>query len=87
MCSTAAQSAQTTARANQKFEFDLEGALRGSVHQKNATAPASESGRYNGKVRGLLHRYGFGQVAGLVYVAAAADGDVIGQKLQRDDFE
>jgi hypothetical protein len=91
MCSTAAQSAQTTARANQKFEFDLEGARRGSVHQKNATAPASESGGYNagynGKVRGLLHRYGFGQVAGLVYVAAAADGDVIGQKLQRDDFE
>ena len=64
---------------------------RGSVHLKNATAPASESGRYNGgyngKAYGLLYRYGFSQVARLVYVAAAADGDVIGQKLQRDDLE
>ena len=46
---------------------------------------ASESGRYNGrydgKVCGLLYCYGLSQVAGLVDVAAAADGDVIGQKL------
>ncbi len=35
----------------------------------------------------LLDRYGFGQVAGLVYVAAAADSDVIRQELQRNNFE
>ena len=34
-----------------------------------------------------LDRYGFCQVAGLVYVASAADRDVIGQELQRNDFE
>ena len=36
---------------------------------------------------GLLHRDGFGEVAGLVYVAASADGDVVGEELQRDYFE
>src|SRR6267142_1349605 len=30
---------------------------------------------------------GFGEVAGLVHVAAAADGDVVGKKLERNDFE
>jgi hypothetical protein len=36
---------------------------------------------------GLLDGDGFGEVAGLVYVAAAADGYVVRQQLQRDDLE
>ena len=36
---------------------------------------------------GLLHRYGFGEIAGLVHVAAAPHGNVIRQKLQRDDLQ
>jgi hypothetical protein len=36
---------------------------------------------------GSFHGNGLGQVAGLVYVAAATDGDVIGQELQRNNFE
>jgi hypothetical protein len=36
---------------------------------------------------GLLHGDGFGEVAGLVYVAAAADGYVVGEELEGDDFE
>ncbi len=36
---------------------------------------------------GLFHGNGFGEVAGLVDVAAAADGDVVGEELQGDDFE
>ena len=40
-----------------------------------------------GKFERLFDGYGFGQVSGLVYVAAAADGDVVGQQLERDDFE
>ena len=38
-------------------------------------------------VIGLFDGDGFGQVAGLVYVAAAADGDVVGEQLQGDDFD
>ena len=34
----------------------------------------------------LLHGDGFGQVARLVDVAAAADGDVVGQQLQRHNL-
>jgi len=34
----------------------------------------------------LLYGDGFGEVAGLVYVAAAADGDVVGEELQGDDL-
>jgi hypothetical protein len=30
---------------------------------------------------------GFGEVSGLVYVAAAADGYVVGEELEGDDFE
>jgi len=37
--------------------------------------------------RELFDGDGLGQVAGLVYVAAAADGYVIGQQLERDDFD
>jgi len=43
--------------------------------------------RAQARVPVLLDRYGFGQVARLVYVATAADSYVVGQKLQRDDFE
>ena len=35
----------------------------------------------------LLDRDRLGQVSGLIYVAAAADGDVIGQQLQGHDLE
>ena len=35
----------------------------------------------------LLHGDGLSEVAGLVYVAAAADGDVIGEELERDYLE
>ena len=35
----------------------------------------------------LLDGNAFGQVAGLVDVAAAADGDVVGQQLQRHDLQ
>jgi len=35
----------------------------------------------------LLHGDAFSEVAGLVDVAAAADGDVVGEELQGDDFE
>ena len=35
----------------------------------------------------LLHGDGLGEVAGLVYVAAAADGDVVGEELEGDYFE
>src|ERR1039458_2866404 len=35
----------------------------------------------------LLYGDGLGEVAGLVYVAAAADGDVVGEELEGDDFE
>jgi hypothetical protein len=35
----------------------------------------------------LLYGYRLGGVARLVYVAASADGDVVGEQLQRDDFE
>ena len=40
---------------------------------------------------GLLSRLfdgdGLGEVARLIHVAAAADGDVVGEQLQRNDFE
>jgi len=35
----------------------------------------------------LLYGDGFGEVAGLVDVAAAADGDVVGEELQGNDLE
>ena len=35
----------------------------------------------------LFHGDGFGEVAGLVDVAAAADGDVIREELQGDDLQ
>ena len=41
----------------------------------------SELSRY------LFHGDGFGEVSGLVYVAATADGDVVGEELQGDDLE
>jgi hypothetical protein len=34
----------------------------------------------------LFNGYGFGEVSGLVYVAASSDGDVISEELQGDDF-
>ena len=34
----------------------------------------------------LFHRDALREVARLVYVAAAADGDVVGEQLQRDDL-
>ena len=37
------------------------------------------------RIRYLLDRHALGEVPGLVDVAAASDGDVIGEKLQRDD--
>ena len=37
--------------------------------------------------RPLLDCDGFGKVAGLVHVAAAADGDVVGEQLERDDLQ
>src|SRR6185437_8636873 len=41
----------------------------------------------SGLRRSLLDGYAFCQVAGLVYVAAAADGDVVREELQGHDFE
>ena len=35
----------------------------------------------------LLNSNGFGEIAGLIDVAAAAHGDVIGKQLQRDNLE
>ena len=35
----------------------------------------------------LFYRHALCQVAGLVDVAAAPDGDVVGEELERDDFE
>jgi hypothetical protein len=35
----------------------------------------------------LLNSNAFGEVSGLVYVAAAADGDVVGEELERDYLE
>jgi hypothetical protein len=35
----------------------------------------------------LLHSNGFGEVSGLVYVAAAANGDMVGEQLEGDYFE
>jgi hypothetical protein len=35
----------------------------------------------------LLDRHRLGQISRLIYVAAAADGDVIGEQLQRDDLQ
>ena len=35
----------------------------------------------------LFDSDGLGEIAGLIYVAATADGDVIGEKLERNDFE
>ncbi len=35
----------------------------------------------------LLDRDAFGEVSGLVYVAASADGDVVGEELEGDYFE
>jgi hypothetical protein len=34
----------------------------------------------------LFNGDGLGEVSWLVYVAAAADGDVVGQQLEGDDF-
>ena len=36
---------------------------------------------------GLLNGYALSQISGLVDVAAAADGDVVGEEMQGDDFE
>jgi hypothetical protein len=33
---------------------------------------------------GLFDGYGFGEVSGLVHVAASADGDVVGEELEGD---
>ena len=38
-------------------------------------------------MKSLLDCNALGEVAGLVYVAAAADGDVVGEELEGDDFE
>jgi hypothetical protein len=40
-----------------------------------------------GLAQSLFDGNAFGEVAGLIDVAAAADGDVIGQQLQRNHFE
>ncbi len=37
--------------------------------------------------RCLLDGHGFGQISGLVYVAASADGYVVGEELEGDYFE
>jgi hypothetical protein len=42
---------------------------------------------FSRKWRGLLDSDGFREIAGLVDVATAAHRDVIGEKLERDDFE
>ena len=39
------------------------------------------------RYHGLLDGYGFREVSWLVDVAAAADGDVVGEELEGDDFE
>ena len=33
----------------------------------------------------LFHCYAFGQIAGLIYVAAFEGGDIVGEQLQGDD--
>jgi hypothetical protein len=38
-------------------------------------------------VRSLLHSHTLREVSGLVYVAAAADGYVVGEELEGDYFE
>ncbi len=40
-----------------------------------------------GNSRWLLDGDGFGEVAGLIDVAAAADSDVMGEQLQRGNFQ
>ena len=46
-------------------------------HDNNNSSPPAWS----------LYRHALGEVAGLVHVAAACDGDVVGEQLQRDDRE
>jgi hypothetical protein len=57
--------------------------LLGLVESVSATAPLTTSGN---STQGLFHCYGFREVSGLVYVAAAADGDVVGEELEGDYF-
>ena len=52
-----------------------------SRHNNNARAAAAPLFKSP-----LLNRYRFCQVSWLVYVAAAAYGDVVSQQLQRDNF-
>ena len=56
------------------------GIQRRKARWKRHSRTSAESGL-------LLHRHTFGQVSGLVYVAASADGDVVGEELEGDDFE
>src|SRR6267154_1754166 len=58
-----------------------------SVYRKNSVAAGDRRGNMLHPYGGSLDRYGFCQVAGLVYVASAADRDVVGQQLQRNYFE
>ncbi len=50
-------------------------------HQLTTICEAAQS-----DAPGLFHRHRFGEISGLVHVAAAADGDVIREQLQRDDL-
>jgi hypothetical protein len=47
----------------------------------------SVRGHLSRKLVPLLDCYGLGQITRLVYVASAADGDVIGQQLKRNNFD
>ena len=42
---------------------------------------------WRSQFEGLLNGNGFCQVSGLVYVAASADGYVVGEELEGDYFE
>src|SRR5579875_3935820 len=52
---------------------DVPLSLRSRVHSPTPTA--------------LLHSHGFSQIARLIHIAAAAHGDVIGEKLERQNFQ
>ena len=43
--------------------------------------------RHAAALQKLFDGDGLGEVARLIYIAAAADGDVVGEKLERNNFE
>ena len=55
---------------------------QGLVDLRGGRQPMTQKQRF-----GLFDGDGFGQVSGLVYVAASADGDVVGKELEGDYFE